>query len=212
MQNAPSSIQGAWESIKTIVAAGGKKTLAFCKKHWKAIVIVLVIIVAICLLIKYFGGSGTETVTNSEVAQKSINEINQGAKGMASVAKELSPDQVMDSLSSKAQSGAKELFGKINPSDISNKHVSFSYGNADGFMSTALDGGYWVSGTGYTCHFDKNGNLLDKAGKIIKDVAAYQEKLAASDPKFGHLKATILGNSYAAIQKAIKSGAIEVVK
>lgn len=80
MQKAPQGVQGAWESIKTICAAGGKKTLEFCKKHWKAIVVVIVIIIAICLLIKFGMGSSAEQVVNSETAQSKIKEINAGAQ------------------------------------------------------------------------------------------------------------------------------------
>lgn len=80
LQNAPENIQGVWGSIKKIVAAGGKKCLEFCKKHWKAIVIILCIIIAICILIKYFNGKGQEAVVSSGTAQKAMADVNNGVK------------------------------------------------------------------------------------------------------------------------------------
>ena len=125
VKNAPTIVQKTWESLKKIVAAGGKKCLEFCKKHWKAIVIVLCIIIAIALLIKYFGGQGTETVANSEIAQNSLNEINNGASEISGDSID-ADDTNIDADDAEAQREMDELEqqGKEAGIDTSDKAMS----------------------------------------------------------------------------------------
>ena len=153
LQKAPSGVKGAWESIKAVVALGSKKTLEFCKKHWKAIVIVICVIIAIILLIKYFRGSGTETVTNSNIAQNSINEVNNGAKDLTSAAASGGKDLMdnygnrewFNSMDSKKEAVLGKMF-KDNPEMIANNDCAcFNWGGDTGIMSKHFDGTFAVN-------------------------------------------------------------------
>lgn len=168
VKNAPTIVQKTWESLKKIVAAGGKKCLEFCKKHWKAIVIVLCIIIAIALLIKYFGGQGTDTVVNSEIAQNSVNEINTGASEISGDSID-ADDTNIDADDAEAQREMDELeqAGKEQGIDIS-----------DNAMSKEIDGckigkmQKLASGDGYQMVLTKDGKyagevLVNNSGKMI---------------------------------------------
>lgn len=89
LAKSPGKILQAWEAMKRIVKQGSKKCIEFCKKHWKAIVIILIVVAVIAFLLYKFGGAGTEQVASSETVQNSATEITKGADEIAGKASEV---------------------------------------------------------------------------------------------------------------------------